>query len=441
MPKVVVAIYILLCYNKISKYRNYLKVRKVMKKVLIIFGCILLCIGLALGGLSVANRINEGEIHKYIDSFSAVEYENQLTPQYDENGVAYFVTDDNFKVLHLTDIHIGGGCLSAKFDKMAINAVAAMVSAEKPDLVVISGDMAATYPHAGTLNNRYSHEIICHMMEQLGVYWTVNFGNHDSEIYNTLSRSEVADIYEDENLKFCLFDRGPADIYGESNHVINVRNTKGLITKSIFVMDSNSYTDEDPLGLQWIYDNIHQDQIDWYENTVKSLNQYNADLLASMPENERPENIDDFTAVQSLLFIHIPLMEVRRAYDEYLEAGDDTENVKYLSGKMGESAPYVYCSLEEEEMFETILALNSTKAIFFGHDHLNNAVMDYKGVLFSYGFSVDYFAYAGIHKMGSQRGCTVINCSPDTSFEIIHENYYQDKYVPLYEKEVVDLTN
>ena len=114
--------------------------------------------------------------------------------------------------------------------------------------------------------------------------------------------------------------------------------------------------------------------------------------------------------------------------------------MKYLGGNVGESAPYVYCSMEEEEMFETMLALGSTKAMFYGHDHLNNIVLEYKGIQLSYGFAVDYFAYIGIDKTGSQRGCTIINCSPETDFEIIHENYYQDKYVPLYEKEVVDMT-
>ena len=412
-----------------------------MKKAIKIILFILFGIAILLGGIAVANKVNESAMHEYIDSFSHVEYDDQLLPQYDENGVAYFVTDGDFKVMHLADIHIGGGFLSSSKDKKAINAVAAMVHAEKPDLVVISGDMAATYPHAGTLNNAYSHEFVIRLMENLGVYWTVTFGNHDSEIYNSLTRPEVADMYEDENLKYCLFDRGPEDIYGEGNHAINVRNSLGLVTKSIIIMDSNSYTDEDPLGLQWIYDNIHEDQIEWYRSTVNSLNEYNTNLINSIPESDRPENIEDYTTVQSLLFVHIPLMETRRAYDEYLAAGGDTENVKYISGKIGEEAPYVYCSMEEEQMFETMLELGSTKAMFFGHDHLNNAVMDYKGIIFSYGYSVDYFAYSGIDQIGSQRGCTIINCHPDTDFEIIHENYYQDKYQPLYEKEIVDLTN
>jgi hypothetical protein len=34
----------------------------------------------------------------------------------------------------------------------------------------------------------------------------------------------------------------------------------------------------------------------------------------------------------------------------------------------------------------------------------------------------------------------MIECHGDGSFETRHENYYQDKYVPLYEKEVVDMS-
>jgi hypothetical protein len=153
---------------------------------------------------------------------------------------------------------------------------------------------------------------------------------------------------------------------------------------------------------------------------------------------EKPENVADFETVQSLLFVHIPILEVRDAVYKYLEESDE---VKHLFGKIGESDPYVFSSEIPEEMFETMLELGSTKGMFFGHDHLNNIVVEYQGFTFSYGYSIDYFAYSGIENVGSQRGCTIINCKTDTSFEIIHENYYQDKYVPLYEKEVVDLTN
>lgn len=407
-----------------------------MKKFLIFLLCIVLGIGIICGGFALANKLCEGAMNDYIDSFEAVENSAQLIPEKDELGNWYFTTDEDFKVMHLTDIHIGGGVLTIGKDKKAINAVAAMITAEKPDLVVITGDISFAVPWSGTINNRYAHRYFIRLMENLGVYWTVTFGNHDSEIYNYAVRSEVATIYENPDLKYCLFSRGPDDIFGESNHVINVKNSQGLITKSLIMIDTNSYTDEDPLGIKWIYDNIHADQIEWYESVINTYSEYNRNLLNSMPEAERPANAKDFATVQSFMFMHIPLMEVRDAYNEYLAAGEqNTEDLAYIEGKVGESDPYVYCSEEEEQMFEIILNLGSTKALFYGHDHLNNLVVEYKGITLSYGYSIDYFAYSGIDKQGSQRGCTIINCSPDTSFEIIHENYYQDKYPSKYDKE------
>ena len=100
----------------------------------------------------------------------------------------------------------------------------------------------------------------------------------------------------------------------------------------------------------------------------------------------------------------------------------------------------VYSSRTDTELYETVLELGATEAIFFGHDHLNNFEIEYNGVIFSYGYSIDYLAYSGIAEKGAQRGCTVILCSAGSESVIVHENYYQDKYVPLYEKENVDMS-
>ena len=401
-----------------------------MKKLLTILVSSILGLALIFGGITLLNEQNAKNMESYIDSFGAVEFDNQLMPQYDENGAAYFVTDGEFKVMHLTDVHLGGSFISTKDDKKAMNAVAAMIATEQPDLVVVTGDISFAVPWAATLNNKYAHDMFIRFMENLGVYWTVTFGNHDSELYNYYDRSDVAGFYENESLKYCLFDRGPDDIFGECNHAITVRNSAGLITEGIIMIDSNSYTDEDIFGFKWVYDNIHQDQIDWYKETIESYNAHNKSI-----------NPDIDTTVESLVFMHIPIMEVRDANHKYINAGNkDTDDVKHLFGEIGEKDPYVYCSEEEEEMFETMLELGSTKAVFYGHDHLNNTVFDYKGIALSYGYSVDYFAYIGIDKTGSQRGCTMITVTPGASTYITHENYYQDKYQPLYEKEVVDMT-
>lgn len=397
-----------------------------MKKFLTVVLIIVAVIALIVGGLAIANKISEVSMNEYIDSFAKVEYDEsdpQLVPELDEHGNWYFVTDGDFKIMQITDVHIGGGVLSREEDMKAMNAIAAMVAYEKPDLVISTGDMAATYPHSGSLNNKYSHTYFARLMERLGVYWTVSFGNHDSEIYNFYDRAAVAAMYENDEYKYCLFSAGPEDVSGYGNHVINVKNSAGAVTQSLIMMDTHAYTENDPLGLAWDYDYVKEDQIQWYRDVI--------DLYA--PEGD--------SVHKSLLFIHIPLIEVHDAYWEYVNNNSqNTDNVSFLGGNAGESDQVVYGSKTDTDLFETMVEMGSTQGMFYGHDHLNNFVLEYKGIIMSYGYSIDYFAYADIDKWGYQRGCQMITCHTDGSFDIEHENYYQDKYVPLYEKEVVDMS-
>ena len=398
-----------------------------MKKVLkFLLGFIVGFVAVALVlciGLTIANKISEKSMHEYIDSFASVEYENQLKPEVDEYGNWYFTTDGDFKIMQITDVHLGGGCLSRTEDKKAMNAIAAMVAYEKPDLVISTGDMASTYPTAGTMNNRYAHEYFARLMEQLGVYWTVAFGNHDSEAYNFYNRDQVVAMYENEAYQYCLFSAGPEEVSGKGNHVINVKNSAGKVTQSLFMIDTHSYMEDDPFGLNWDYDYVKEDQIEWYRDMVE--------LYCK----------DGEKTAKSLAFFHIPLLEVRDAYQEYVNNGSqNTENVKFIKGNAGEKDPVVFPSETRTELFNTMVELGSTQGFFYGHDHLNNFVLEYKGITMSYGFSIDYFAYGGIDKYGYQRGCQMIVTHQDGSFDITHENYYQDKYIPQYEKEVVDMS-
>ena len=395
--------------------------------------CIILAVIVVLGAATaVVNTIgNKGNIEK-AESFDRVVIKNQLVPKKDKNGFWTFTTDRDFKVIQLTDVHIGGGWMSLKKDGMALNAIAAMISAEKPDLVIITGDVSYPVPfQAGTFNNLSAAKVFAALMEKLGVYWTLGYGNHDTEAYSYYGREDLSEFYESEDFEYCLFQRGPEDVDGYGNQVINVKNSEGVITQSLFVLDSHSYVDGDVLGLMWKYDNIHENQVEWYKQTVNELNEQNNKVLKELG---RKQNSD----IKSAAFFHIPLTEQKDAWYEYAENGfENTENAKLAYGVAGEGGKVVYCGIGEDEMFETMLELGSTKAVFCGHDHYNNFSIDYKGIRLTYGMSVDYLAYPGIFKEGSQRGCTVIRFSPDGTFNCEAESYYQDKYTGLYEKEEV----
>lgn len=395
-----------------------------MEKILIVLFAFVLILGITCGAFYFFNEKNYDNMIEYIDTFK-VEAQNQLTPQKDELGNWYFTTDEDFKVLHLTDVHLTGGCANVENDKKSIKAVAAMVMAEDPDLVIITGDISFAIPTTGTINNGYAHKMFIRLMENLGVYWTITFGNHDNEPYNYYNREALSDMYADESLQRCLFVKSPNGVSGEGNHVINVKNTNGEVTQSFFMIDTHSYLHKGVIGglidfALWNYDNIKQDQVDWYENMIKLYN---------------PQN--------SLMFSHIPLQEVKMGYDEYVANGREIGgNVSSFSGNDGEKNDVVYPSDKGDDLFEKILELDNTKYVFFGHDHFNNFVMNYKGVTFSYGYTIDYIAYGNIGKLGYQRGCTVIEMSSDMPGEVIitHENYYQEKYQSLDEMKTVDMS-
>ncbi len=409
-----------------------------MKKALIITGIVLASLALIFGVFAVVNQIGEKQMNKYIDTFSAVTVDEPLTPVLD-GGEYYFTTDREFRVMQLTDVHLGGGFLSRKEDKMTINAIAAMVTEEKPDLIIVTGDVSFAVPYiSGTINNAIAHRMFMRLMERLGVSWTIVFGNHDSEAYNYYNRATVSEMYDDESLKHCLFIPD-GDLSGEGNHVINVKNSAGLITESFYMIDTHSYTDQDPLGIKWDYDYVKQDQIDWYAGKIEAHKAANAAVYATLSDEQKTAYAD-LLEPKSLMFMHIPLREVKAAYDEYVANNrQNTENVTYIRGFDGETDEVVYSSRTDEQLFETVLEKGSTKGLFFGHDHLNNFVLEYKGVTLSYGYSIDYLAYSDIDTRGYQRGCTIITCEPSGDATIVHENYYQDKYVPFYEKETVDM--
>lgn len=368
--------------------------------------------------------------YDYAKSFDKVVYEQQLVPELDEDGCWTFTTDGEFKVVHLTDVHIGGGAFSVNKDKKAMNAVAAMLTYEKPDLVVITGDMAYPVPfQAGTFNNSLSTQMLIDLLEQLGVYYAVVLGNHDSEFYGTHDREAIADLWGAEDLNYSLFQKGPEDVDGYGNYIIKVKNSQGIVKNAFFLLDSHDYTDGDVLGIQWKYDNIHENQIEWYKNNVLAIDAANKAIDASYPKFE------------SLAFFHIPLEEYGIAWDEFKANGyKDTENVKYKDGYFHEDGEESYCGIYPENFFETMLELGSTKATFCGHDHINNAILEYKGINLVYGMSVDYLAYTELNEQGAQRGCTVIELDADGKLEeITLENYYQDKYESKYEKESVTM--
>lgn len=87
-------------------------------KLLLKIFCSVLCVILVFVAVAgVVNTVGNKANTEKASSFDAVQKEDKLVPEIDsENGYWTFTTDRDFKVLHLTDVHIGAGFLSHKKD-------------------------------------------------------------------------------------------------------------------------------------------------------------------------------------------------------------------------------------------------------------------------------------------------------------------------------------
>ncbi len=174
-------------------------------------------------------------------------------------------------------------------------------------------------------------------------------------------------------------------------------NEDGTLNTVLMFIDSNAY-------LTWNFfsgfDIIHDDQIEWYKNTIK---------IIGAECGKKPEEVN------SLAFFHIPPKEFREAWEKFYR-GD--KSVIYHHGFVGEKDNYFgYPKTVEGKFFNEMVKFGSCKGMFMGHDHLNTLSLTYKGIRLTYGMSVDYLAYKGIDKRHTQRGGTIIEIYDDGTFD------------------------
>lgn len=391
----------------------------------IILGVIALALIVWVGSTAVAQIV----IRRYIRTFDSADVPSQIVPSVESEGFVAFRTDRDFNIMQVNDIHLGGGIATLKKDKKTVYEVMTMIQKEKPDFVILNGDSIFAVPSfvfngGGTFNNRMVSREIAMMMDKLEVYWSITFGNHDTEAFDWTNRENLGKMYMTKTGKYCVFNSDFSE-YGVTNQCILLKNSKGKITKAIMLLDSNDYVDNSiSSSINWRYDTIHDCQVDWA-----------CDVLTGLSDGK--------DAVKSLFFFHIPVGEFVLAYRD-LEANGfkDTAETSYISGfwdelidaEMGERIWYGGCSQKDkapedvDNFFEKLGpdGINSLEGVFCAHDHVNTAVVKYRGVTLSYGNSIDNIAYDNIANYGLQRGAVVITVSPDGSWTQVHKNAYKD---------------
>ncbi|NCA67867.1 MAG: hypothetical protein EOM87_07380 [Clostridia bacterium] len=336
--------------------------------------------------------------------------------------------DGELKILQLTDIHLTASeyetvadlraaginlgpvsnITAWQRDRWALRTVGELIEEAQPDLIIVTGDLVYVNPFTqfltpiGHTDNLKAIKLFAEYIETFCIPWAVTLGNHDHE--GDYTREQIADYLC--TLEYCIFQKGPDDITGFGNYIINVLNSDGTYNTALIMMDSNSYINADDHTGSSGYDRIHENQIQWYEESLNNIkSKYSLNVLPA-----------------SLLFIHIPVTEYNTAkliYFEEIRSGIDNPDFTFHEGVFGENnaatcTPFVGTYngnyYDGGKIFDKIVELGSTKGIFVGHDHANNLIMEYMGVQLVYSKSIDYIAYPApdICKNDNFRGGTEI---------------------------------
>ncbi|MCI9142252.1 MAG: hypothetical protein HFH87_06455 [Lachnospiraceae bacterium] len=341
--------------------------------------------------------------NRYINSLNYEGFCHKSTFTYDRETGVYTISgaSDEFRILQLTDIHICGSIATIRTDRRALTACYDMIRETQPDLIILTGDLVYPMPvQTFSKDNLGAVVQVCNLMNQIGIPWTMVYGNHDTETIASYSAEELEGIYhyyiQEPNHSMLYADRQP-EIYGRYNQYIKVVNSDGSLNRLLFLIDSNDYVKNSEQTKE--YDSIHTDQIQWYEDTI--------DQIAA----------EEGRIIPSFVFMHIPFRAFAEA-QEALKRG--SSDAVYL---FGENEEPVSCPRYDSGFFDTIVKKQSTQAVFAGHDHLNNMAVKYKGVDLVYSKSIDYYAYPGIADKTKQRGATLITLFSDGSYQIEQVNY------------------
>ena len=268
-----------------------------------------------------------------------------------------FNENGKFKVVQFTDLHLKHGDPTAA---RTLETVRTILAAEKPDIVVFTGDIVWNVP------DRDPWSELAKVFEDAKTPFAVTFGNHDGEENTKITRSEIIDILL--HSPYFVGEKGPEEIQGVGNYVLPVYGRDNKMAALLYCFDSNSYSANPRLSG---YEPIHFDQVAWYRR-----------------QSEKFTAGNDGKPLPALAFFHIPLQEYGRVAERLFPA----------AARRGSPGPS-----HNTGLFGSFLEKEDVMGVFVGHIHGSDYIGIEKYIALGYGRVTGWGAGAAI-----ERGARII---------------------------------
>ena len=361
--------------------------KKLTKKTKLIVLCAVLA-AVLIAGFIVYKAVIPQPLNYKIKSIEAAGTTVEIVEETEDSVTIKKTGEGEFKVLMFTDMHLDG---KNETSKVTVSHLVENIQKEKPDLVILGGDNVTSGM------NRKRAKQLGEIFEKLGVYWAGVLGNHEGDNTWSITRTEMVEIFS--SYDHCLMRRGLESATGDCNYSLNILNPDGTLMQTFFFFDTFDMISEGRRAEYGITknkatDGVRADQVSWYKTKLA----------------ETKEKYGDF---KSIVVLHIPLMQYTTALDE---------NTPIIEGVNLESP----CSSDiDMGLFSAIKEGGSTKAVFCGHDHLNNYRMSYQGILLCYIENSGYGSYTTASKLGYEekdwlQGYTKLTLHADGTFAILN---------------------
>ncbi|KAM7275965.1 hypothetical protein ACFE04_017831 [Oxalis oulophora] len=287
----------------------------------------------------------------------------------------HFSKNGEFKILQVADMHYSNGkstpCLDVLPSQMAhcsdLNTSAfinRMIQAENPDFIAFTGDNIFGFDSkdsTASLNEAFATAIASN------IPWAAVLGNHDQE--GSLPRDGVMKHIVGMKNTLSQFNPEAHIIDGFGNYNLEVKGVigTGFENKSVlnlYFLDSGDYSTVPTIpGYGW----IKPSQQLWFQRTSEKLQKaYTSKPLAQ--KGPAP----------GLVYFHIPLPEFA-SFDSSNFTGVKQEGISSASVNSG--------------FFSTMLSTGDVKAVFTGHDHVNDFCGELDGIHLCYAGGFGYHAY------------------------------------------------
>jgi len=253
-------------------------------------------------------------------------------------------------------------------------------------------------------------------LSSFGIPYVFAYGNHDESMKSTHTKKDINNYLFGRSGCFMKDNERNKDITGKSNNIVKLRNSDGSINSLIITLDSNEYTKHKH---KRVYDYIRNDQVIWYGEEIERITAEESEKI-SVKKSDKISNKDSEgisteesgkeskKIVPSYVFFHIPLQEYKEGWEKA-----ERHSEKYFYGSRDEKISF---SPIRSNIFDKAVEMKSTKAMFCGHDHLNDFSVEYKGIRLTYGQSIDCLLYT--KNLSEHKGATLLTIKENGDFDI-----------------------